>query len=107
MLWASNKMTFDAKKIAKAAWDGLFFISGKDDDASDAWKFRRRLIYGSYLVSVFMIVFGAIGFFILPELQELAIVLVKSATALLTIIVSAYVAGAIVDDKLNKKDMEP
>lgn len=96
------------KKIGKAAWDGLFFISGKDDDRSDNWKFRRRLIYGSYRVSVFMIVFGAIGFFFLPELQEVAITLITSATALLTIIVSAYVAGAVVDDKINKnKNLEP
>lgn len=95
-------------KIAKGLWDGLFFISGKDDDPSDAWRFRRRLIYGSYRVSVFMIVFGAIAFFALPELQDLAIALVQSATSMLVVIVSAYTAAAVADDKLNKKkDMEP
>lgn len=95
-------------KIAKGLWDGLFFISSKDDDPSDAWKFRRRLIYGSYRVSVFMIVFGAVAFFALPELQDLAIALVQSATSMLVVIVSAYTAAAVADDKLNKKkDMEP
>lgn len=97
------------KRIGKGLWDGLFFISGKDDEPTDAWKFRRRLIYGSYRVSVFMILFGAIAFFALPELQELAIVLVQSATSMLIIIVSAYTAAAVADDKLNNnnKDMEP
>lgn len=95
------------KKLLKKGWDTLFFISGQDDDKTDNWKFRRRLIYGSYRVSVFMILFGAAGFFMLPELQEVAITLITSATALLTIIVSAYVAGAVVDDKINKKEIEP
>ena len=95
------------KKLLKKGWDTLFFISGQDDDKTYNWKFRRRLIYGSYRVSVFMILFGAAGFFMLPELQEVAITLITSATALLTIIVSAYVAGAVVDDKINKKEIEP
>lgn len=95
-------------KVAKGLWDGLFFISGKDDDASDAWKFRRRLIYGSYRVSVFMIVFGAIAFFLRPELQDLAITLVQSATSMLVIVLTAYTAAAVADDKMNKNnDMEP
>ena len=96
------------KKVSKSLWDGLFFISGNDDDPSDAWKFRRRLIYGSYRVSVFMILFGAIAFFFLPELQDLAITLVQSATSMLVIVLTAYTAAAVADDKLNKnKDMEP
>lgn len=96
------------KKVAKNLWDGLFFISGKDDDPTDAWKFRRRLIYGSYRVSVFMIVFGAIAFFLMPQLQDLAIALVQSATSMLVVVLTAYTAAAVADDKLNKKDdMEP
>jgi len=89
-------------KYAKTAWDALFFISGNDDNPSDKWKFRRRLIYGSYRVSVFMVVFGAIAFFIN---SEVATALITGGVTLLSIIVSAYVAGATIDDKINK-DLE-
>ena len=91
------------KRYSKIAWDALFFISGNDDNPSDKWKFRRRLIYGSYRVSVFMVVFGAVAFFIYPEV---ATALITGGVTLLSIIVSAYVAGATIDDKINK-DLEP
>ena len=91
------------KKIAKIAWDALFFISGNDDNPSDKWKFRRRLIYGSYRVSVFMVVWGALAFFVYPEVAQ---ALITGGVTLLSIIVSAYVAGATIDDKINK-DLEP
>jgi len=90
----------EPKKIAKKAWDALFFISGNDDNPTDKWKFRRRLIYGSYRVSVFMVVFGALAFFIYPEV---ATALITGGVTLLSIIVSAYVAGATIDDKINKE----
>lgn len=90
----------EPKKIAKTAWDALFFISGNDDNPSDKWKFRRRLIYGSYRVSVFMVVFGALAFFIYPEVAQ---ALITGGVTLLSIIVSAYVAGATIDDKINRE----
>ena len=90
----------EAKLIAKKAWDALFFISGNDDNPTDKWKFRRRLIYGSYRVSVFMVVFGALAFFIYPEVAQ---ALITGGVTLLSIIVSAYVAGATIDDKINKE----
>jgi len=93
----------EPKKIAKVAWDALFFISGNDTDPTDKWKFRRRLIYGSYRVSVFMVVWGALAIFIYPEV---ATALITGGVTLLSIIVSAYVAGATIDDKINK-DLEP
>ena len=93
----------EPKKIAKTAWDALFFISGNDTDPTDKWKFRRRLIYGSYRVSVFMVVWGALAIFIYPEVAQ---ALITGGVTLLSIIVSAYVAGATIDDKINK-DLEP
>lgn len=108
MLWSGYKMKFNVKQIAKTAWDALFFISGKDDDPSDAWKFRRRLVYGSYRVSVFVIIAVLLIAIFIPDLQDLAISAIQAMVGLLTIIVSAYVAGAVVDDKINKKnDLEP
>ena len=93
----------ELKKVARTAWDALFFISGKDDDPTDKWKFRRRLIYGSYRLSVFMCVFGGIAVFLYPEVST---ALITGGVTLLSIIVSAYVAGATIDDKINK-DIEP
>jgi hypothetical protein len=93
------------KGYAKTAWDALFFISGNDTDKTDRWKFRRRLIYGSYRLSVFMVVLGGATFYFDTEVSSN---LITGGVTLLTIIVSAYVAGATVDDKINKdKDIEP
>ncbi len=50
-----------------------------------------------------MVVFGALAFFIYPEV---ATALITGGVTLLSIIVSAYVAGATIDDKINK-DLEP
>lgn len=93
------------KRYARAAWDGLFFISIKDDKPLDRWKFRRRLIYGAYRLSVFMVVLGGATFFWDTQVSSN---LITGGVTLLTIIVSAYVAGATIDDKINKdKDIEP
>ena len=102
--------TTTLRRVAKGLWDGLFFISGRDDDRSDAWKFRRRLIYGSYRVGVFVIVAMLPIAIFMPELQDLAIAAIQTMVGMLSIIVSAYVAGAVVDDKINTKkdlDIEP
>ena len=87
------------RRYGKVAIDALFFISGNDTDKSDKWKFRRRLVYGAYRVSVAMIVFGALTFMYDTQVSNN---LITGGVALLTIIVSAYVAGGVVDDKINK-----
>ena len=52
-----------------------------------------------------MVVFGGLAFFIYPEV---ATALITGGVTLLSIIVSAYVAGATIDDKINKDlDIEP
>ena len=43
-----------------------------------------------------MVVFGALAFFIYPEVAQ---ALITGGVTLLSIIVSAYVAGATIDDK--------
>jgi len=95
-----GKIRSQVRRYGKVAWDALFFISSKDDDATDKWKFRRRLIYGSYRLSVFMCVFGAVAVFLYPEVST---ALITGGVTLLSIIVSAYVAGATIDDKINKE----
>jgi len=90
------------KRIAKAALDGLFFLGGEAKTESDNWKFRRRLIYGAYRLSVAMIIFGGLTFFWDTSVSNN---LVTGGIALLTIIVTAYTASATFEDiKRNRKE---
>jgi len=76
---------------------------------NEAWKFRRKLIFGSYRIAIFVVLVSLVIAILMPQLQDLAIETIKSMVGMLSIIVSAYVGGAIVDDRLNKKkeDQEP
>ena len=67
------------------------------------WKHRRRMVYGSVLLSAGMIVFGA---FVWRD-GMVASELVRSGTALLTVILTSYVFGAALDDKWQRADHEP
>lgn len=83
------------RKVAKSILDGAFFLGGETKTRSDNWKFRRRLIYGAYRLSVAMIVFGAVTFFWDTGVSNN---LVTGGIALLTIIVTAYTASATYED---------
>lgn len=82
-----------------------FFLGNKEEPDSPngpSWKFRRKLIFGAYRLSVAMIVFGGISFFFDPSSSVLSS-LISGGVALITIIVTAYVAsGAYEDVKLFK-----
>ncbi len=88
------------RAIVKTAVDGLFFLGKPTTDKKDNWKFRRRLIYGAYRLSVAMIVFGAITFFWDTGVSNN---LVTGGIALLTIIVTAYTASATYEDVKKRK----
>ena len=94
------------KRIAKTALDGLFFLGGEVKTETDNWKFRRRLIYGAYRLSVAIILFGALTFFWDTSVSNN---LVTGGIALLTIIVTAYTASATFEDikRNNRQDLEP
>lgn len=62
------------------------------------WKHRRRLIYVTVGLAFWMIVFGA---FVWRD-GGVASELVRSGTALLTVILTSYVFGAALDDKWQK-----
>jgi len=83
----------------------FFSVEGKPDN----WKFRRKLIFGSYRVAIFVTLISLVIAIFMPQLQDLAIAAIQAMVGMLSIIVSAYVGGAIVDDRLNKKeeDLEP
>lgn len=91
-------------KIKKFISERLFFIAAGDDAKIDRWKFRRKLIFGSYRLAIFIILAAIAIAIAVPELQDLAIASVQSMVGMLSIIVSAYVGGAVVDDKLNNKE---
>lgn len=90
------------KRVALSIIDGAFFLGGETNTRSDNWRFRRRLIYGAYRLSVAMIIFGAGTFFWDTGVSNN---LVTGGIALLTIIVTAYTASATYEDV--KKQRRP
>lgn len=93
------------KNVGGKLSNWLFFLSNNDEPDSPngpSWKFRRKLIFGAYRLSVAMIAFGAIAFVYDPSSTVLNS-LITGGVALITIIISAYVAsGAYQDVKLFK-----
>lgn len=86
--------------------DKLFFLKDQEGDDSSSfgpsWKYRRKLIYGSYRIGVLMILFGMITF---VWDREVSVQLVVGGVALLSIILTAYTASATFEDvKLWKHD---
>lgn len=68
-----------------------------------SWKYRRRLIYSSFALSVGMIVFGA---FTWQSDTGVAQQLIVGGVALITIILTAYVAAATYEDTHTWKEEE-
>lgn len=79
--------------------DAVFFLANPSQDQADGWKFRRTLIFGAYRLSVAMIVFGAITFFFDTDASNN---LITGGVAMISIIISAYVAGATFEDSKKK-----
>lgn len=66
-----------------------------------SWRHRRRLIYGAYFLSVFMILWGAATLF---ADSQVGVELVIGGVALMSIIITAYTTLATYEDvKLWKK----
>lgn len=91
--WA-NRLKVDLTK----PFDWLFFMGGEkipEDSPGPSWKFRRKLIFGAYRLSVAMIIFGAVTFFYDTGVSNN---LVTGGIAILTIIIGAYTATATWQD---------
>ena len=88
--------------------DFLFLLKDEGDNSTGpSWKYRRKLIYGGYRVSIVMILFGMFTFW---WDREVSTQLVIGGVALLSIILTAYTASATFEDvklKNYNKDMEP
>lgn len=65
-----------------------------------SWKHRRRLIYATYILSAFMILFGA---FTYQSDTQIGTQLIIGGVSLISIIVTAYTAFATIDDKWHFK----
>jgi len=87
------------KGLKKFLADGkqvIFFLGHPNQDLADGWRFRRQLIFGGYRLSVAMIIFGALTFIWDTQVSNTLIV---SGTSLISIILTAYVAGATIEDR--------
>lgn len=60
-----------------------------------SWRHRRRLIYGAYIIAMFMIIFGAFTIF---TTSQIGVEMVIGGVALLSIIVTAYTTSATYED---------
>lgn len=65
-----------------------------------SWKIRRKVIFLSVFTGILMIVAGGVGLFQDRMTGEL----VAGGVALVTLVASAYVGFATVDDKWHFKD---
>lgn len=91
-----EKIKQGLKKFFSDGKQALFFLGHPNKDSKDGWRFRRQLIFGGYRLSVAMIVFGA-GTFLWDT--QVSNTLIVSGTSMISIILTAYVAGATIEDK--------
>lgn len=71
-------------------------------DADDAalkigpsWRYRRRLIYGAYIIGMAMIIFG--GFTVFMQ-SQIGVEMIIGGVALVSIIITAYTTSATYED---------
>ena len=85
--------------------DSLFLLKEENSRSSGpSWRFRRKLIFGSYRIGVVMIVFGMFTFI---WDRSVSVQLVVGGVALISIILTAYTASATFEDvKLYQPERE-
>ena len=73
--------------------EGAFFMRAEpESDKGPSWKFRRKLIFGSYRLGFAMIVFGAFTF--LVDQWGVGVTLITGGVSLISIITTAYTVSA-------------
>jgi hypothetical protein len=68
------------------------------EPSNPLWRHRRRLVYATVVLGAGMIVFGA---WVWRD-GMVASELVRSGTALVTVVLTSYVFGATLDDKWQR-----
>ena len=77
--------------------NGIFLLKDEPESKSGpSWKFRRKLIFGSYRLAFLMIVFGALTF--LVDQWGVGVALITGGVSLISIITTAYTATAAWQD---------
>ena len=77
--------------------DGVFFLKDEPESASGPdWKFRRKVIFGSYRLGFAMIIFGALTF--LVDQWGVGVTLITGGVSLISIITTAYTLSASYED---------
>lgn len=85
------------QKTALRMLDGIFLLRDEPDTTDGPnWKFRRKLIFGSYRLAFAMIIFGAFTF--LVDQWGVGVALITGGVSLISIITTAYTASATWQD---------
>jgi hypothetical protein len=85
------------QKTAIKLLDGVFLLRDEPDTSDGPnWKFRRKLIFGSYRLAFAMIIFGAFTF--LVDQWGVGVALITGGVSLISIITTAYTASATWQD---------
>ena len=80
---------------------GLKYIMSKP-----TWKNRRRYIFASFVIGAFMLIGGTIA--VLTATMSDVSDLITGGVALITLILTSYIFGAVWEDKsLNNKEENP
>jgi len=91
-----GKIKTGLKRFLQDGKDAVFFLGKPNKNSKDGWRFRRQLIFGGYRLSVAMIIFGGLTFIWDTDVSNTLII---SGTSMISIILTAYVAGATMDDR--------
>lgn len=88
-----NVQTSFVKRLAKSLTEGMFFLKDEPESKTGpSWKFRRKLIFGSYRLGFAMIAFGALTF--LVDQWGVGVTLITGGVSLISIITTAYTVSA-------------
>ena len=91
------------KTIGKSLLDGIFMLREEpESEQGPSWKFRRKLIFGSYRLAFAMIIFGAFTFLI--DQWGVGVALIGGGVTLISIITTAYTASATWQDTKMYKE---
>lgn len=91
-MWSALISALSASRKRRA------YIRSKQDEAlasGPSWRYRRRLIYGAYVLGVLMVVGGGLTVFME---SAVGVELIVGGVALISIIVTAYTTSATFED---------
>lgn len=91
-MWSAILAALNARKQRRN------YIRSRQDEAlanGPSWRYRRRLIYGAYILGVAMVIGGGLTVF---TDSQVGVELIVGGVALISIIVTAYTTSATFED---------